>query len=129
MGRFLNSGYYRITSQDEQRQWKMYSSVFLMDRLIQMAFVQPKICQHQTISCSHLERHLAHVCIVSFSYRRLVMDSSLTRGKQLNLICRGKSTTQAENGSDSKQSVFVFTFVSSLPFCVLFFLLAWVATL
>lgn len=58
------------------------------------------------------------------------MVSSLRRGKQLNLICRGKSTTQAENGSDTKQSMFVFLFFfSSLPFCVLFFLLAWVAAL
>lgn len=46
------------------------------------------------------------------------MVSSLRRGKRLNLICRGKSTTQAENGSDTKQSVFVFMFFS-LHFTIL----------
>lgn len=58
------------------------------------------------------------------------MVLTLRRGKQLNLLCRGKSTTQAENGSDTKQSVFVFMFfLFTSIFFVLFFLLAWVATL
>lgn len=41
-------------------------------------------------------------------------------GGRLNSISRGKSTTQAEKGSDSKQSVLTLMFTPFPPFCLLF---------